>query len=233
MTSRHTTVPTLLTIAAAGSLLLAACSSGGSDEAEPVAASTKTQEASAAAEPSSEPSEVETTPAETEVTGDVAAPGTTVGFDTYLSYTFTNTDDEQAVLSAKLDSIDLATDSERADLESAFDEGELDGYDLYLIRMTEKKVSGASVEFNSDYSYFDPIKESGSTVQSVTVIGWDGCEQQSFDSAYDTEGAELQQCYIAAVPNGQPAPAGVAYTGGYEDDNPYDSYDGSPLQFIG
>jgi hypothetical protein len=165
------------------------------------------------------------------VEGEPAPPGTRVGFDTYLTYTYLTVDDEEALLSAKLDSIEPATDAELAVLAENFGD-QLDGYDIYLLRMTEKKISGASVKYNDDSSFFDVVDENGERIQTVTLIGWDGCDTQSFPEEYDTGGAEISQCYIGAVREGEDPPAGMAYTGGYEDGNPYDYLDGKPLLFI-
>jgi hypothetical protein len=165
------------------------------------------------------------------VAGEPAPPGTRVGFDTYLTYTYLTIDDEDALLSAKLDSIEPATDVELAVLAENFGD-QLDGYEVYLLRMTEKKISGATVKYNDDSSYFDVVDVNGERIQEVTLIGWDGCDTQSFPEEYDTGGAEISQCYIGAVREGEAPPAGMAYTGGYEDGNPYNYLDGKPLLFI-
>ncbi|MEO8528964.1 MAG: hypothetical protein ABI435_07790 [Pseudolysinimonas sp.] len=165
------------------------------------------------------------------VDGEAAPPGTKVGFNTYLTYSYVNTDKEDALLQAKLDSIEPATADELAVLTQNFGD-KLDVYDIYMLRMTEKKVSGASVKFNDDWSFFDVVDAKGERIQSVSLIGWDGCKVNSFTDEYDTAGAELDQCYIGAVPKGSAAPGGMAYTGGYEDGNPYDAFSGKPLLFI-
>ncbi|MEO5535379.1 MAG: hypothetical protein ABIR17_09645 [Pseudolysinimonas sp.] len=165
------------------------------------------------------------------VDGEAAPPGTKVGFDTYLTYSYVTTDKEDALLKAKLDSIEPATADELAVLTTNFGD-KLDPYDIYLLRMTEKKVSGATVKYNDDWSFFDVVDAQGERIQSISLIGWDGCDTQSFSEDYDTGGAEIAQCYIGAVKKGSAAPGGMAYTGGYEDDNPYDAFSGKPLLFI-
>jgi hypothetical protein len=182
------------------------------------------------AAPTTETSAPETPETPELVEGEPAPPGTRVGFDTYLTYTFVTTDGEEALLSARLDSIEPATDAEMAVLVENFGD-QLDDFDIYLLRMTGKKVSGPSVKYNADFSFFDPVDSDGERIQSLTLIGWDGCDTQSFDDEYDG-GAEVAQCYMGAVPTGEVAPAGMAYTGGYEDDNPYDYLDGNALLFI-
>jgi hypothetical protein len=164
--------------------------------------------------------------------GELADPGTRVGIDEWLTHTFTNTDDGEALISARLVSVEPATADETASIVSAFDDGKVDGYDFYLLRVEEKKESGDTVEFNADYSFFDVVDADGEKVQEILLIGWDGCESLSFDEEFDTAGAVLTQCFIGAAKAGDPEPAGVAYTGGYEDDNPYSFYDGKPLYFI-
>jgi len=164
------------------------------------------------------------------VEGEPAPPGTRVGFDVYLTYTFLTTDDEEALLSARLDSIEPATAEEMSVLVENFGD-DIDGYDIYMLRMTGKKVSGAPVVYNADYAFFDVVDSAGERIQTVTLIGWDGCQNESFSQEYD-DGAELAQCYMGAVRSGDAPPAGMAYTGGYEDGNPYDYLDGKPLLFI-
>lgn len=166
------------------------------------------------------------------VEGELAEPGTTVGMNEWLTHSFTSTDDGEALISARLVSVEPATDDEAAFIVAAFDDGKVDGYDFYLLHVEEKKESGDTVEFNADYSYFDVVDKDGNQVQEITLIGWDGCKSLSFDEEFDTADGVLTQCFIAGAKDGDPLPAGVAYTGGYEDDNPYSSYDGKPLYFI-
>jgi hypothetical protein len=221
MTLRSTRLRSTLLLATPllATLLLAGCA----------APSTGTTPPDTGTDPSTAPTEEVETPELVE--GEPAPPGTRVGFDTYLTYTYVTVDDEEALLKAKLDSIEPATDAELAVLAENFGD-QLDDFDIYLLRMTEQKVSGATVKYNDDSSFFDVVNADGERIQTVTLIGWDGCDTQSFPEEYDTGGAEISQCYIGAVPTGEAAPAGMAYTGGYEDDNPYDYLDGKPLLFI-
>jgi hypothetical protein len=164
--------------------------------------------------------------------GELAEPGTRVGIDTWLTHSFVSTDDGEALISARLVSVEPVTADQLAFLNTTFDGGELEGYDVWMILVEEKKESGDTVIYNSDYSYFDVVDEDGDQVQEITVIGWDECKTPSFDEAFDTEGAILTQCFLAAAKENDQKPAGVAYVGGYEDGNPYSSYDGKPLYFI-
>ena len=164
--------------------------------------------------------------------GELAEPGTTVGADVWLTHSFTSTDDVEALISSRLVSVEKVTDEQYTFLNETFDEGQLEGYDVYMILVEEKKESGDSIEFDADYTFYDPIDKDGEKVQPITLIGWDECQTPSFDEAFDTAGGVLTQCLLAAVPEGEDGPAGVAYTGGDEDDNPYDYLDGKPLFFI-
>lgn len=170
--------------------------------------------------------------AEIPAEGELAEPGTTVGADVWLTHSFTSSDDVEALISSRLVSVEQVTAEQLEFLNSSFTEGQLDGFDVYMIHVEEKKESGESILYDSDYSFYDPIDTDGNKVQPIIFIGWDECETPSFDEAFDTEGAVLTQCLLAAVPEGEDAPGGVAYTGGYEDDNPYDYLDGKPLYFI-
>jgi len=161
--------------------------------------------------------------------GELADPGTRVGEGEWLTHSFTSTDDGEALISAQLVSVEPATDEEAAFIVAAFDAGKLDGYDFWLIHVDEKKESGDSIAFDSDYAYFDVVDEDGTQVQGITLIGWDGCPSESFSEEFDTAGAVITQCFIAAAKDGDNEPAGVSYGGGYEDDNPYED---KPLLFI-
>ena len=164
--------------------------------------------------------------------GELAEPGTRVGLNEWLTHSYTTLDDGEALISARLVSVEPATAEEAAFIVSAFDSGQVDGYEFYLIHVEEKKESGDTVLYNDDYSFFDVVDKNGDQIQEITLIGWDGCDTFTFDEAFDTSGGVLTQCYIGAAKAGEEEPAGVAYTGGYEDDNPYSTFDGKPLYFI-
>jgi len=165
--------------------------------------------------------------------GELAEPGTRVGIDEWLTHSFTNTDEGTALIASRLTSVEEVSDSQMEFLNATFDEGELEGYTVWMLKVEEKKVSGDTVEFNSDYSYYDVVDNDGDQVQAITLIGWDECKTPSFDEEFDVNGGTIEICLLGASPEGDSGqPAGVAYTGGYEDDNPYDSYDGKPLLFI-
>jgi len=229
----------ILTISIAASVALSGCVPFPTLKADSTSAPVETQ---AAPEETTAPVEPETTtpPAETAapeettapapVDGEVAAAGTKAAIGAPLTYEFTNTDDGVALISAKLIDVTPATAEELAVINDAFDADELKGYDVWLIHFEETKVSGAVVEFNSDYSYFSPADASGNKVASPTLIGWDGCASESFTEEFDN-GEPLEQCMLAAAPSGGNLPVGMMYTGGYQDDNPYDYYDGTPLYF--
>lgn len=170
--------------------------------------------------------------ADAPVDGELAEPGTRAGLNQWLTHSFESTDDVQALIAARLVSVEPVTSTQRAFLDGAFDEGELDGYDVWILKVEEKKVSGGTVEFNADYTSFNPVDDQGRQIQGLTVIGWDDCKSLSFDEEFDTNGGVLTQCILAATLPGDDAPAGVNYTGGYEDENPYSNYDGKPLLFI-
>jgi hypothetical protein len=163
--------------------------------------------------------------------GELAEPGTEAGLNEWLTHSFTSTDDGEALISARLTGIEPLTAEQVTFVQTQFEDGKADGYDMWFLYVEEKKESGDTVEFNADYSYFDIVDEDGNQVQEITLIGWDDCQVESFTPEFDTDGAVITQCFLAAAKDGDAEPAGVAYTGGYEDDNPYSSYDGKPLYF--
>ena len=212
----------LFTLPIAASILLAACATPADTSDDRGSSSSSNDE--------DEEDEEDSGPAAPE-RGEIAEPGTTVGVDEWLSYPFTGTDGQEAVVSARLLSVEPATAEERAVLDENFGD-QIADYDIYLVRYEQEKESGDPIEFDSDYSYFDVVDADGERVQPISLIGWDACDTQSFDSEFDTAGGTLQQCAVGGVPTGDDAPAGLAYTGGYEDDNPYDYIDGEPLLFL-
>ncbi|WP_440711393.1 hypothetical protein [Herbiconiux sp. YIM B11900] len=163
--------------------------------------------------------------------GDVAEPGTKAGVGEELVYEFTGTDDQKALIAAKLVDVTPATAEQVAFLNQQFDKDELKGFEISFIHVEMSKVSGDTIEFQSDYTSFKPSDAEGQRVQDVTLIGWDECTTESFTPEFDA-GEPITQCYIAAAPAGGAAPAGVYYDGGYSDVNPYDYYDGKPLLFV-
>lgn len=169
---------------------------------------------------------------EAPASGELAEPGTRVAINEWLTHTFLSTDEVEATISSRLTSVEPVTDEQREFLDGVFDEGELEGYDVWMILVEQKKESGGTIIYNSDFTYFDVVDEDGDQVQSLTVFGWDECENPSFDEAFDSDGAVITQCYLAAAKANDQKPAGVMYVGGYEDGNPYSSYDGKPLYFI-
>lgn len=183
-----------------------------------------------AAEPTSSASPTEAAGGST-ASGDVAAPGTKAGVGEELVYEFTGTDDQKALIAAKLVDVTPATAEQVDFLNQQFDKDELKGFEISFIHVEMSKVSGDPVEFNADYTSFKPSDAEGQRVQDVTLIGWDECSTESFTPEFDA-GEPITQCYIAAAPAGGATPAGVYYDGGYSDVNPYDYYDGKPLLFV-
>jgi hypothetical protein len=212
-------LPMVTAFTLSGCALLPSAPQPAAESSAPTASPTPT------AEPTEEPS------SGTATSGDVAEPGTTVGPGEELVYEFTGTDEQKALISAALVDVTPATAEQVAFLNEQFDEDELKGLDISFIHVTQKKVSGDPVEFNADYTSFKPVDAEGQRVQDVTVIGWDECGTESFTPEFDA-GVAMTQCYIAASPTGGNAPAGVMYEGGYEEGNPYSSYDGEPLLFL-
>ena len=209
----------ILLLPLATALVLAGCATGPSDSGNDRDDDSTSQSDDDADEEESE------APAE----GELADPGTRVGVDEWLTHSFTSTDDGEALISSRLVSVEPATDEQAAAIVAAFDDGKVDGYDFFIIQVEEKKESGDPVLYDSDYSYYDLIDEDGERVQEITIIGWDGCATESFTEEFDTAGATITQCFIAGALDGDNEPAGVAYSGGYDDDNPYED---APLLFI-
>lgn len=162
----------------------------------------------------------------TELSGDVTAPGTVLGAGEWATYEFTGTEDEKALISARLVSVEPATSAQLDLLVSEIPD--LKGWKVVLIHAEQQKVSGDPVKFNSDYSYFSPATAAGSKAQNVYVIGWDECATESFTEEFDN-GATIEQCFVGAYVDGGEPVTGMLYEGGYEEGNPYDSYDGQPI----
>lgn len=209
---------TLTTLPVVAILALAGCMTPAAPEPE----ATKKPSASATSEP---------TQSASSASGDVTEPGTKVGLGEEVIYESQGTDDVTALVSAKLTEVTPATPEQVAFLNSQFDDGELAGFDVTLIRLEMTKVSGDPIAFNSDSTSFAPVDAKGTKVQEVTLIGWDECSSESFSKEFD-DGAPITQCYVAAAPAGGNAPAGLMYDGGFTDPNPFSDYDGDPILLI-
>jgi len=201
-------------------LMLSGCAfiGGGNDNDEPKP-------------PVSQPSESEEgTENETPSTGsdepseDITAPGSKVGLNEWITYEYTGLDDQKALISARLVSVEKATAAQQDLLITEIPK--LEGYTVYIFRAEEKKLSGDSVVFEADYTDFSVASADGSKAQEVTVIGWEDCENQSFTEEFDTAGATLEQCFVGAVKDGGAVPTGIIYAP-YDGD--YDYYDGQPI----
>ncbi|WP_285027029.1 hypothetical protein [Plantibacter sp. ME-Dv--P-122b] len=207
----------LIILPVAAMLVLAGCSTPSAPDAKP----TEKASSSATSKPSSTGS----------ADGEVTEPGAQVGIDEPIVYESQGTDGVTALISAELTEVTPATPDQVAFLKTQFDGGELDGYDITLIRLEMTKVSGDPVAFNSDATSFAPVDADGEKVQEATLIGWDECSSESFTEEFDG-GEPITQCYVAAAPAGGKAPAGLMYDGGFTNPNPYDSYDGDPILLI-
>lgn len=200
-------------------LLLSACS--GAPDSDTGKLVTPKEDKSVTETPAEEPTETDST-----VSGDVTAPGTKLGLNEWATVEFVGTDDQSALIANRLVSVNPVTTDQQAFLESKLPE--LSGYDSYMFIVEQKKVSGASIVHNADYTSLKPAFADGSRVQEVTMIGWDECKSQSFSKAFDEEGATLTQCLIGAVRTGAGAPDSVIYT---KYDTPYSHSDGKPIVF--
>lgn len=158
--------------------------------------------------------------------GALTEPGSTIALGEWASYEFTGTDKQKAVVSARLVSVEPAS---QADTDFLVDQiPQLKGYEVVLLTVEQKKVSGESIAFNADYTGFRPASADGKRAQEVTVIGWDTCRSNSFSKDFDENGATITQCIIgAAVPGGNPI-AGVIYA---PYDSPYSTSGGQPIFF--
>jgi hypothetical protein len=172
----------------------------------------------------------EAPPAEAPVDGTPAAAGTKVGLNTPLVYQYTNTDDGTALISAKLTSVTPATAEQTAELNEASED--IKGYNITFITVELTKLSGAELVYNSGSTGYAPVDAEGNTTQKLIMFSsYEACDQPSFEEEFDT-GTPLSLCFIGLAPEGGNAPVGLEYAGGYEENNPYDSFDGEPLLFI-
>ncbi|MFB2586616.1 hypothetical protein [Herbiconiux liukaitaii] len=72
-------------------------------------------------------------------------------------YEFTGTDGQKALLSAELVDVTAAAAAQVAFLNEQFDKDELKGFEISFIHLSQSKVSGDPVEFNSDYYDGKPL----------------------------------------------------------------------------
>lgn len=170
----------------------------------------------------------ETAPAEKDtasVADGITAPGSELALGDWATYEFTGLEDQTAVIQARLVSVEKISAEQDAFLRENV-EG-LGGYDIYMMKVEQKKVSGAEVIYEGDYTAFKPAREDGSRAQQLTVIGWDDCRTQAFNAEFEA-GETITQCVLGLVDSGAKAPAGVTYS---QYDSVYDAYEGEPIFF--
>lgn len=171
-----------------------------------------------------DPGEVPTNPVRP-LPDSITPPGAEIPLGEWASYQFTGTKGEEVVIAARLVSVEKLPAAEDEFLRDNIDG--LDGYDIYVMRVEQKKVSGDDVTFNADYTGFKPARADGTRGKELTVIGWSGCKVSSFTAAFE-DGEVLPQCFLGLVDSGAAPVAGVIYT---LFDTPYDSYAGAPIFF--
>lgn len=206
------------TIAAVAIGVLAGCSAPTAD--------TTTQSSSGTPKASSTPKQKSTD--QRPAAGEIAAPGTTVNGSDWMTYEFVASDGKKALLQSRIVSLEPATDAQAKTLLEKIPK--LKGYDLTLIRLEERKVSGDELPTTSDYSDYDIATSAGEAGQEVTAIGWSECPRSTFTDDFDAGTETITTCFVgAAVPGGDPV-AGLLWGGpSYLDENPYKVYGGKPV----
>jgi hypothetical protein len=167
----------------------------------------------------------QTAPSPEPVTGDVLAPGQATTAAGNLP--FVNYDDKTAVFSHKVVSVTTASAEQRATLVK--EEPMFENYDIYFVNVESRYVSGAGLEYASFSNGFRPVTAEKKEVQNVALIGYDFCDQDSIPSPGNDSSTVIRTCIAAVVPNGAPAPKGVAWM---QYDTKYDWYDGKPAYLM-
>lgn len=211
-----------LSLAVIASLTLAGCTSSAPADSDKKPESSASDPSGATDTPAKE-----TTLGEAEPSGDVVAPGSIIGLGLWGSYDYVGVDDATIILASRLVSVAPTTQAQTDFLIGRLPK--VKDYDLWLIHVEQKKVSGDPIAFNSDYTNFRAITAAKTKVQSVGVIGWDECKTVAFTRDFDNDGAVITQCMIAATPRGGDEVAGVEYS---RYNSPYSSSGGKPLIFL-
>lgn len=212
---------TRLAAAALGALLSVSVLAGCSVSSEPETVSpapSKSAEEKPSASPSDEKDSSKKSSSEPGAT--LQPGGTATGA---ASVPFVNHDDEEAFFSHEVVSIEPAAEPDAALLVEKVPE--LKNYDIHLVKIESSYVSGDAMAHSAFYTSFRPVDPDMDEAQSVSVIGYDFCESNSIPSPGDDPSAVIENCIVAAVPKGAPAPAGVAWG---QFDSAYDWYAGSP-----
>jgi len=200
-------------------LTLAGCSAAEEPEKTTKPAPTTSETAPSEAESTETPS----TGGDTATDGELS-PGTVSGAG-WHSYENINYDDAKAILAVQIDSITPASQAFTDELVAK--SANLVDYDLVLVKYKQKFISGDVMDFNADYTNFGVGQSSDQRVlQSVSLIGYDDCETQSFPKDWSTSGEILDQCLLAAVPKGGATTVdSLVYQAS---DTPFSKYDGKP-----
>ncbi|UOE45427.1 hypothetical protein [Agromyces larvae] len=179
------------------------------------------------------PAETEETEESTDIStdataGGVAQPGDVIENGEWFTYTFVNYDDASATIQARLLSSTPATPAQ-VDLLVA-EIPQLKGYNVVLLQFEQRKIDGAEIAFDADYTSFIPATVTGQPAQEVSVIGWDDCPSESFSKEFDAGTESITSCVVGAWVDGGDQIGGILYTGPSAlDDNPFSQYGGEPV----
>jgi hypothetical protein len=206
-------------LAAIIALALAGCSSGGESGGtdDNTAKPTATASSSAPADDSDAAAE-----------GDIVEPGATIEAGEWITYDYEDYDGNHAVIQSRVTGITAATEEQLQLLISEIPD--LEGYEVSLITLEERKVSGDDITFGSDYTDYSPAATDGAEAQEVSVIGWDECSSESFTEEFNAGSASITSCFVGAVVPGTDKIGGLLYEGpSAAEENPYSSYEGKPV----
>jgi hypothetical protein len=157
----------------------------------------------------------------------VTPAGTKVKLGKWASYDYFGLDGQHAVIAARMTEFTKLTGAQRD--EAVKRSPELASYNIFLMRVDEQKVTGSAVAFESDYTDFYPVLDTGVKAQSVTILNWSECSNQSFTKKFDEGNTILKQCYLGASKIGDPEPTGLIYA---PLRGTYDYDEGIPLRFM-
>lgn len=155
------------------------------------------------------------------------APGSIVKVGEWAYYEYTGTEKHTAVIAARVVRIDKASPEQKNFLVSEV--SELTDYSVWILTVEQKKISGQSILFDSDYDAFNSITADHKRARGVEIFGWTECTSQSFTKEFDEDGATITQCFIGATKSGGEKISGIRYA---KNGTVYDPHDGNPIIFL-
>lgn len=158
----------------------------------------------------------------------ITEPGTQIEPGEWLTHEFISFDGNKAILQSRIGGVVNASPEQIASF-AEFSGQALDGKDVKLITIEQKKVSGQSIAFSVPNNEFTPAVN-GMPANTFSTMGWEGCASEPYSIDFDLAQASSTTCLISIVDPAMGSYSGVLFTGDpLNPDSPYSFGSGDPV----